>query len=284
MKELLEKFRIYLLEKDSSLETIKAYISDVNKFVKWYSQTTGALPDMCSVGPLDIAEFKRHLMDRNQKPSTINRAIVSLSAFFKWLGVPNPAKEIKLLPEVKTAPQALERKELLALIRSVRASGKPRDVAIVILLLHTGLRVSELCALKLEDVAIKERSGHVIVRSGKGNKRREVPLNSTARSGLKEWLKVRENSSKALFTGRGSGSLSPRAVEYLIKKYSSRAGLEDVTPHVLRHTFCKSLVDAGESLDRVATLAGHENLNTTSKYTKATGRDLQNAVEKLAWK
>ncbi len=99
MKELLEKFRIYLLEKDSSLETIKAYISDVKKFIKWYVQTTGTCPDMRSVGLLDIAEFKRHLMDRNQKPSTINRAIASLSAFFKWLGAPNPAQEIKFLPE-----------------------------------------------------------------------------------------------------------------------------------------------------------------------------------------
>ena len=132
-------------------------------------------------------------------------------------------------------------------------------------------------------MVIKKRSGHVIIRLGKGNNRREVPLNSTARNALKEWLDARENNSKALFTGKGSVSLSPRAVEYLIKKYSTRAGLENVTPHVLRHTFCKSLVDTGESLGRVATLAGHENLNTTAKYTKATGRDLQNAVEKLAW-
>ncbi len=198
-------------------------------------------------------------------------------------GSAQPGTRNKVPAGVKTAPRALERKELLALIRSVRASGKPRDVAIGTLLLHTGLRVSELCALNVDDAILKERSGHVIIRSGKGNKRREVPLNSTARSALKEWLEVRENNSKALFTGKGSDSLSPRAVEYLIKKYSSRAGLENVTPHVLRHTFCKSLVDTGESLDRVAILAGHENLNTTAKYTKATGRDLQNAVEKLAW-
>jgi site-specific recombinase XerD len=177
----------------------------------------------------------------------------------------------------------LGRKEFLALIRSVRASGKTRDIAIVTLFLHTGIRVSELCALNTDDVILKERSGYVIIRSGKGNKRREVPLNSTVRNALKEWLGIRGNDSKALFTGKRSNSLSTRAVGYLLEKYSFRAGLEKVTPHVLRHTFCKSLVDAGESLDRVATLAGHENLNTTARYTTPTQKDLQRSVENISW-
>jgi len=283
MQEYIKQFKIYLQEKDSSPETIKAYISDIKKFIKWYQEAEGSLPDIRAVGSLDIAEFKRHLLDKNQKPATINRAIASLSAFFSWLNVPNPTEEIKFLPEVKTAPKALERKEVLSLIRSVMSSGKPRDAAIVALLLHTGVRVSELCALTVDDVVLKDRTGHIVVRSGKGSKRREVPLNSTARSALKRWLDVRGGSPGFLFTGKGSGSLTPRAVEQLLKKYSSRAGLEQITPHTLRHTFCKSLIDAGEPLDRVATLAGHENLNTTAKYTRATGRDLQKAVERLAW-
>lgn len=283
MHELLKQFKVYLQEKDSSVNTISAYLSDLKKFAEWYRQTEGSYPDMRSVGPLDLAEFKRHLVGKNQKPATVNRAITALSVFFGWLGVPNPAEGIKLLPEVKSAPRALSRKELLSLIRAVQSSGSIRDVAVVTLLLHTGVRVSELCALTLEDVVMRERSGRIVVRSGKGNKRREVPLNSTARSAVTEWLKIRGDAPGALFTGRKGSSLTPRAVEYLLKKYSSKAGLENVTPHVFRHTFCKSLVDAGEPLDRVATLAGHENLNTTAKYTKATGRDLQKAVEKLAW-
>ncbi|WP_192868153.1 site-specific integrase, partial [Calderihabitans maritimus] len=79
------------------------------------------------------------------------------------------------------------------------------------------------------------------------------------------------------------GSLSPRAIEYLLAKYAYDARLEGVTPHVLRHTFCKSLIDAGESLDRVAVLAGHSNLNTTARYTRPSDKDLQRAVERLAW-
>lgn len=283
MQELIEQFRTYLQEKDSSPETVKAYLSDINKFAGWYCETEGTLPDMRLVGSLDIAEFKRYLLNKNQKPATINRAIISLSALFNWLGISNPAKEIKRLPEVKTAPKSLERKELLFLIRSVRSSGKPRDIAIVTLLLHTGIRVSELCALTLDDVILKGRSGRVIVKSGKGNKRREVPLNSTARNALKEWLDKRSNVPGSSFSGKKSDSLSPRAVEQLLGKYSSMAGLEKVTPHTLRHTFCKSLIYAGESLDRVATLAGHSSLNITKRYIAPSTDDLQEAVESIAW-
>jgi integrase/recombinase XerC len=74
-----------------------------------------------------------------------------------------------------------------------------------------------------------------------------------------------------------------RNIEYMIEKYAYNARLEDITPHVLRHTFCKALVDAGESLDRVAELAGHSDLNVTARYTRPTRRDLQKSVNKLAW-
>lgn len=77
-----------------------------------------------------------------------------------------------------------------------------------------------------------------------------------------------------MFTSQKNGPLSPRAVEHLLTKYAYAARLEGITPHTLRHTFCKSLIDAGESLDRVAVLAGHSNLNTTARYTQPTEKDL----------
>ncbi len=282
---LLNQYKIFLQEKDLSAQTIRGYINDLRKFINWYQETEGELPCTNNIGPLDLVEFKRYLQNKNQKPATINRAIMALSSFFGWCIEQghlnhNPAINIKLLPEVRTAPKSLSRTEQLSLMRSVQSSGKVRDIAIITLLLHTGLRVSELCSLTTDDIIIRERSGHLIVRSGKGNKRREVPLNSTARTALKEWLKVKKESG-SLFTGKGSDSLSSRSVEYLIDKYSYQARLEKITPHVLRHTFCKSLVDAGESLDRVALLAGHDNLNTTARYTMATCKDLEKSVGKI---
>ncbi|QSQ08438.1 Tyrosine recombinase XerD [Koleobacter methoxysyntrophicus] len=117
----------------------------------------------------------------------------------------------------------------------------------------------------------------------KGNKYREVPLNLTARRALKGWIEIRGNGHGPLFPGRGSRHITARSIEYMISRCAYDARLENVTPHVLRHTFCKSLVDAGESLDMVAVLAGHADLNTTAKYTRPTRKDLQNSVDKLTW-
>jgi len=146
------------------------------------------------------------------------------------------------------------------------------------------MRVSELCALDINDMVLNERSGSVVVRYGKGGKRREIPLNATVRRALKAWLEVRGSSPGPLFTSRRGGGITPRGVEYLITRYAYDARLEGVTPHTLRHTFCKQLVDAGESLDRVAVLTGHASLkNTTARYTRPTAKDLEVAVGRLEW-
>lgn len=289
MQEILNAFEVYLRgEKDASQATVRSYLNDLKKFVRWYYETTGEAARVDAVGPLDIAEFKRHMLNQNQKPATINRALASLSVFFSWAiehgrTAQNPVSGVKPVPEARPAPKALGRREQLALMRAAQKTGRARDIALVTFLLHTGLRVSELCSLTLEDVTLRERSGVVVVRSGKGSKRREVPLNVTARKALRDWLTIRSEAPGPLFISQKGGPLSPRAVEHLLAKYAYAARLEGVTPHVLRHTFCKSLIDAGESLDRVAVLAGHSNLNTTARYTRPSGADLQKAVERLAW-
>lgn len=145
------------------------------------------------------------------------------------------------------------------------------------------MRVFELCTLDVSDMILNERSGSVVVRYGKGGKRREIPLNATARRAMKAWLEVRGDGPGPLFTSRRGGGITPRGVEHLIAHYAYDARLENVTPHTLRHTFCKQLVDAGESLDRVAVLAGHASLNTTARYTRPTVKDLEIAVGRLEW-
>lgn len=279
---IVNDFLKHLKNIDVSKSTVQSYHSDLKKFKRWSPEAP-----LESIGPLDIAEFKRHLQKRGQKPATINRALATLSTFFDWavekgLIENNPASNVKYVKEVKTAPKSLSRREQLSLMRAVNRSGKVRDIAIITLLLHTGLRVSEMCRLKMTDVIIKERSGSVTV-IGKGDKQRVVPLNVTARNALAEWFNVRGYEPGPLFISQKGGRLSPRSVERLVKKYAYHARLDKVTPHILRHTFCKSLIDAGVSIDRVADLAGHESLDTTAKYTRPTQMDLQKAVEKLAW-
>ncbi len=150
---------------------------------------------------------------------------------------------------------------------------------------HTGLRVGELCALRLGDVDLSERKGRVTVRSGKGQKYRVIPLNADVRRALAQYLAVRPRvADDHLFVSqRGGTALSTHGVEQLVATYARQAGLEDVTPHTLRHTFGKGLLDAGVDLPTVAALLGHENLNTTAVYTHPSARDLERAVEKLEW-
>jgi len=164
----------------------------------------------------------------------------------------------------------------------VRRGGSLRDLAVIQTLLGTGLRISELAALKVEDLEIGERSGWVQVRQGKGGKSRRVPLNNQVRQALSAYLAERgQDKSDRLFLGQ-RGPMSEWGVHELVKKYAYQARLEDVTAHTLRHTFAKNLVDAGVPLDQVATLLGHESLDTTRVYTKPSEKDLEQAVRRAA--
>lgn len=122
-----------------------------------------------------------------------------------------------------------------------------------------------------------------MVRGGKGDKFRTIPLNLNARNALKAYLSVRPGvNHDYLFVGQKGHWLRPPGIYYLVKKYGHEARIENVSPHTLRHTFGKNLVDAGLSLDRVATLLGHSSLNTTRIYTVPSQADLQDAVESIA--
>lgn len=141
------------------------------------------------------------------------------------------------------------------------------------LLLHTGLRVSETSNLRLPDIEISER---------KGGKHRVVPLNADVRKTLAAYLEVRPEAPRDyLLVGKQRGRLKPWGTQYVANKYAYMARLEDVSPHTLRHTLGKNFVDAAVSLDKVATLLGRKNLNTTRKYARPSGTDLAQAVEKL---
>jgi integrase/recombinase XerC len=143
-------------------------------------------------------------------------------------------------------------------------------------MLHAGLRVSEVRALTRDDVELSERKGRVIVQHGKGNKYREVPLNKTIRKLLSSWLEM--NPAGPLFPNKKKGRtpITVRGIFTLVANYAYLAKLEAVSPHTMRHTFCKDLIDMGVSIDQVAMMAGHGNLNITKRYTTPSAADLAN--------
>ncbi|MDQ5851425.1 MAG: tyrosine-type recombinase/integrase [Chloroflexota bacterium] len=179
-------------------------------------------------------------------------------------------------------PKSLPKRDLDRLLRAAEQDGNKRNLAILLTLRHTGLRVGELCNLRLSDIAISERKGSLVVRSGKGDKDRTVPLNNDVRQALSAYVAVRPAASTDfLFIGQRGQPLQSDAVQLIVRKYARRAGLSEVTPHILRHSFAKQVLDAGADLATVSRLLGHERLETTAIYTQPTALDLEAAVRRL---
>ncbi len=289
-QELVTDYQEYLERTGKSANTVKAYVSDVATFVSWFEQTKGDefMPGI--VDPREITDYRGFLLQRGSSPATVNRRLVSLRRYFLWArkrgminDTPFEMLELVRVKEQKdVAPRWLNRKEQLALLRAVRQGENQRDLAIIQMLLGAGLRISEAAALKVSDIELNDRSGWVHIRTGKGMKPRSIPLSVHVRNALHAYLKVRpDEDEEFLFLGQ-RGPLSEWGIHAIVKKYAYQAKLEDATAHTLRHSFAKNLVDAATPLDQVATLLGHESLDTTRIYTQPSGRDLERAVQRAA--
>ncbi len=289
MPDSLDRFTQFLAHSERSPLTLKNYRSDLTAFAIWFQQANGDAMEPGKITPTDLREYKRELIARGAlKPASINRKLASLRSFLRWAheaGLtesPAPPKVPRAEREERPGPRWLDRREQNALLRAVERGGNLRDRALVALLLNTGLRVAELCALTWRDVSLSDRKGTLTVRAGKGGKRRQVPLNRDARDALLSVGYDRHGGQdRSIFQGQ-RGALTPRGVQNLLDKYRAHGGRgaerEQLSPHVLRHTFCKNLIDAGVGLEKVAALAGHERLETTRRYGEPSLKDLEQAV------
>ena len=287
---LIQGYKLCARTEGKSPHTIKAYGRDVGAFAQWWEQTYGQTFNPQAVTSPDIQEYRGYLVRGGSKPATVNRRLIAQRRFFVWAkqqqqvtDSPFEVLEKVLVKEQKgVAPLWLNRQEQMALLRTVRAGGSQRDLAIIQTLLGTGLRISELAALKVSDVEISNRKGTLYVRAGKGGKARQIPLDKQTRQALANYLGERqEDGPERLFLGQ-RGPISEPGINYLVTKYAYQARLEDCTSHTLRHSFAKNLVDAGTPLDQVATLLGHESLDTTRVYTRPSQGDLERAVRRAA--
>jgi site-specific recombinase XerD len=286
----LTRFADHLVDQEKSDHTQKNYREDLLAFTNWYQQTYQERPDLGALAPSELREWKTHLRDAQKlEPATVNRKLAALRSFLAWAAAEGLAAELvtpKSIKQVKPPPRWLDRKQQRALVRAVERNGLARDIALVALLLHTGLRVAELADLRWTDLEIRDRSGKLTVRRGKGRKQRTIPLNVEARNALSELREIRDRWSKfkknpAVLQGQ-RGPLTERGIQATLAKYAADARIEDLSPHVLRHTWCKNLADAGVRLEVIAALAGHESLETTRRYVEPGQEDLAAAVERLA--
>ena len=288
-------FAGFLASRDQSANTVKGYVQDLNKFSSWFELTNGEKLTPQTLTPTDARLYRQHLLTvRKASPATINRHLAALRAFGRAAVDAgeldsNPLADLRGISEQKTAPKWLDRREQAAILRESERNlaaakseaGKRqaiRDQCVIILLLNTGLRISELTALDRDDLELSERAGSLRVRNGKGCKARTIPLNATVRKALRAWLYSRcDHNESSVFLGKRGERLAPSGIQRRIAELGRRVKVE-VTPHTLRHTFAKNLVDAGVSLEKVAMLLGHSSLNTTKIYITPSRADLDLAV------
>lgn len=231
-----------------------------------------------------VRDYKMYLKtERKAKPSSVNLALAAIDHFYLFLGLDQPRVKREDLPQ--QSPRSLKLEEQKAFLRAVERTPSVRDQAVAQLLFYTALRLSECAALNVDDVRISARKGLVIVRSGKGDTYREIPLNAEVREALKVWKKDRakrfpDHVDPALFLNLKGSRLSTRAIDQIIRRLGNDAHLE-LSAHVLRHTCLTNLVRRGNDLVLVAEVAGHKRLETTRRYTLPSLADREQAMEAL---
>jgi integrase/recombinase XerD len=284
-------------QEDLAPASLRNYLSDVRHFMAWYEarEAERAVDDQkqsdfdaAAITTPTLTHYRSYLQTvQRQKPASVNRSLISLKRYFGWAIQHHfisydPSAAVKLVGEEEGAPRHLDDQEEQALMAAVVKAGTLRDRVLIVLLLHTGLRARELCRLRRDQVKLGKRSGLLEV-IGKRNKYREVPLNTTARKVLEEYLPTLPHETVFLFPSvKTKESFSERALGYLVKKYAHAAKLADVSPHDLRHRFGYRMAES-VPLHRLAQIMGHDSLDTTRVYVQGTKHDLQEAVETIAW-
>lgn len=300
MKDLVELKRQFLeyleIERGRSIKTVENYDRYLERFFAFAKvKKPGELTEE------QVREFRLYLNRQAgtkvggrmepMKRRTQNYYLIALRAFLKFLrkrGIESLSPERIELAKVPERSLDLisptELKRLLATPDTKTIEGK-RDKAILELFFSTGLRISELCGLSIDDVDLTRDEFSV---RGKGDKVRVVFLSDNAKKAVKEYLASRKDLDEALFIRYGRKAndggplrLQPRAVQRLLKFYAAQAGItRKVTPHVLRHSFATDLLSNGADLRSVQALLGHANIGTTQVYTHVTDKHLRDVHKK----
>jgi len=287
-KELNEFFSYLKYEKNASPHTISSYKRDLTQLAAYMDNKKYRLKDVDNV---ILRGFLATLYEKKEKKSTIARKLAAIRSFFQfcmrkmWLD-DNPAKVVATPKQEIYIPSFLSEEEMadfLDLPKSDKVLAL-RDRAILELLYATGVRVSELVGINIEDITFEEKKIRI---RGKGKKERLVPFGKMAENSLYSYLKARQLinktkiDDKALFLNYRWERISSRSVERIVNKYIHfSAAKRKISPHSLRHSFASHLLSRGADLRVIQELLGHESLATTQKYTHLDLRHLLEVYKK----
>ena len=274
-------------QKANSANTRESYLRDALYFLEYLSNA--------GIDPLEADEqviqgYVEHLHDLKRSPTTISRNLASVRCFYKFLifrGLmdSNPAKGIKLEKTVKKLPQVLsgEEIELLLAQPDITEPKGCRDKAMLELLYATGIRVSELIELDVDDLNLYAGVLHC---ASKG-KERVIPLYPAAIRALEEYLRnvrpqlINEPDETALFVNMSGDRMSRQGFWKLIKYYQEKAGIQkDITPHTLRHSFAAHLLENGADLRSIQEMMGHADISSTQIYSRMLNHKLKDVYQK----
>lgn len=291
-RDVAEGFHLFIARSALAETTVTKYTAYVNQFCGWLAEQgpeyTGALTDEW-IRDYAVTDWRRTLVDKGLSASTVDLAVTAVGQMYRHLGM-QPPRVKHTHAKLRTAPKALSVDEQRWVLRAAQQRG-PRDLALVQLGLGAGLRVGEIITLDVFDLRILERKGTVEVRHGKGGKRRQVPLNRPVRETMTAWMAERQRwgaDTDAVFLSRGGkvrrpGRISDRTVQHIVKQVGEKAGLkEPLSPHILRHTCARTMIETGSDLVTVQRVLGHSSVTTTSIYTQPTPEYIADALEATA--
>ena len=288
MKKQIKSFLEFLKEeKKMSLNTLQSYERDVLQFEKYLDENKISYN---KVKTEDVKEYLKYLQEEGKKTSSISRSLASIRSFYQYevknkkVKV-NPTESVQAPKVEKHAPSILSSQEIELLLnqpQNIDLKGT-RDKAMLEFAYATGMRVTEIISLNIEDVNIDE--GTVVCKTA--SKNRTIPLGSLSLKALKEYIEqarpvlVRNEEEKALFVNINGRRLTRQGFWKIIKYYKEQAHItKEITPHVLRHSFATHLLQNGADLKSIQTMLGHSDISSTQVYMQFQDDSIKNIYRK----
>lgn len=292
MRDQIDAFLTYIAEeKGYSDNTLAAYRNDLNQFADFLETLDPPPSDWSDISKDTLISFMLDLQEREYSSATVARKVAATKSFFGYLDSQdvvdeNPTADLESPKAKKRLPKTLSRQAIERLLEAPTENQSAkglRDKAMLEVLYATGMRVSELVSLDVDDVTL---AGASIRCMGKNDKERVLPLHNEAVKALKEYLEegrphyAKDPEEKALFLNPRGTRLTRQGLWLIIKAYVEETDIdEEVTPHTLRHSFATHLLDGGAGLRELQHLLGHSNISTTQIYTQVAGDRLRDTYD-----
>ena len=289
MLNLIKAYENYLTKvKQSSANTIASYMRDIRQFSDWLHSTEGV--EVAEATQLNIGNYIGHLQHEGKSGATLSRNIASLKNFYGYLVSfgfmdQSPVVDIQINRGEKKMPQILSTREIELLLAQPAATDAKgcRDKAMLEVLYATGIRVSELISLDVDDVNLELST----IKCSGSKKTRSIPLYPAALRALRVYMQdirggmIADPSERALFVNVSGVRMSRQGFWKILKHYQATAHIDkEITPHTLRHSFAVHLLENGADLDSLQELMGHSDISSTQMYTQMVNHKLKSVYEK----